>query len=584
MENDNESTVQNVFEGNNPNISPSVEIHQAIVAQPIVVLNDIHSIELAAEIIVGENPNEIDDVISVASETSDNSAAASRVSSISRDTSPVPDEHDENYKTEETESNPKKRSRSESEYEEDGQICPICLDNWTNSGTHRICSLKCGHLFGHSCITRWLQSQSKKSCPTCKKKVLKTDIRYIYAKKLIAVDTSELDELKEKLDNVIEERNKIQLELSKYICREHAFNQEINSLKTQLATFKNNSMLVSTSTATSMKLTPHNTVKLYMEKSLDLCQFGGCRVFDTNPCLDIIMSTVKSPNNLFAGYGLKKISISQYKPLAFLPLHSGQIRDVSFQNVKILTVSIDKSFKITDSVSNSNICSLSQTMPLWSCCWDSSNNYNFYVGTQMGSVIKYDFRNLGQPLCVLEVPGDMSSVVSVAHIPNESQGLPRDGVISCKLNSLWFFENTPSGYIRHPIAIDGPFYSMKFDPLCRQIFVSSRPSQRNSNSRHTLANLQMVGDEVFTNLLYSFESYGMQKMLSRSCFIKNEDKYVAAYEESSKTINLWSINNGFKVSSVPVYDSILDINAVTTSINKFMIGLTEKKMLFFKFA
>lgn len=32
--------------------------------------------------------------------------------------------------------------------DEDGNICPVCLEAWTNCGDHRICSLKCGHLFG----------------------------------------------------------------------------------------------------------------------------------------------------------------------------------------------------------------------------------------------------------------------------------------------------------------------------------------------------------------------------------------------------------------------------------------------------
>lgn len=26
--------------------------------------------------------------------------------------------------------------------------CPICFENWANSGSHRIVSMKCGHLFG----------------------------------------------------------------------------------------------------------------------------------------------------------------------------------------------------------------------------------------------------------------------------------------------------------------------------------------------------------------------------------------------------------------------------------------------------
>ncbi len=30
----------------------------------------------------------------------------------------------------------------------DEECCPICLEPWTSTGNHRICSLKCGHLFG----------------------------------------------------------------------------------------------------------------------------------------------------------------------------------------------------------------------------------------------------------------------------------------------------------------------------------------------------------------------------------------------------------------------------------------------------
>lgn len=61
--------------------------------------------------------------------------------------------------------------------DDDGSLCPICLDNWTTTGEHRICSLKCGHLFGLSCLNRWINSQTKKTCPTCKKKVVRSEIR-----------------------------------------------------------------------------------------------------------------------------------------------------------------------------------------------------------------------------------------------------------------------------------------------------------------------------------------------------------------------------------------------------------------------
>lgn len=37
----------------------------------------------------------------------------------------------------------------------EGSTCPICLDLWEKSGQHRLSALRCGHLFGESCIRRW---------------------------------------------------------------------------------------------------------------------------------------------------------------------------------------------------------------------------------------------------------------------------------------------------------------------------------------------------------------------------------------------------------------------------------------------
>ncbi len=38
--------------------------------------------------------------------------------------------------------------------------CSICLGEWTSGGEHRLVSLKCGHLFGESCIAKWLQAKA----------------------------------------------------------------------------------------------------------------------------------------------------------------------------------------------------------------------------------------------------------------------------------------------------------------------------------------------------------------------------------------------------------------------------------------
>ncbi|KAH8352297.1 hypothetical protein KR084_003344 [Drosophila pseudotakahashii] len=50
---------------------------------------------------------------------------------------------------------------------EDGNLCCICLMPWNPVGDHRLVTLRCGHLFGESCVTKYSSDSSE--CPTCHK-------------------------------------------------------------------------------------------------------------------------------------------------------------------------------------------------------------------------------------------------------------------------------------------------------------------------------------------------------------------------------------------------------------------------------
>lgn len=58
--------------------------------------------------------------------------------------------------------------------------CLICFEDYTADGLHRTVSLKCGHLFGKSCIERWIITDKNKKCPTCNAVSKATDIRTIF--------------------------------------------------------------------------------------------------------------------------------------------------------------------------------------------------------------------------------------------------------------------------------------------------------------------------------------------------------------------------------------------------------------------
>ncbi|KAG2549126.1 E3 ubiquitin-protein ligase RFWD3-like isoform X1 [Panicum virgatum] len=47
--------------------------------------------------------------------------------------------------------------------------CCVCMEPWTCSGAHRICCIPCGHVYGRSCLERWLRRCGSRSakCPQC---------------------------------------------------------------------------------------------------------------------------------------------------------------------------------------------------------------------------------------------------------------------------------------------------------------------------------------------------------------------------------------------------------------------------------
>ncbi|KAH8965184.1 hypothetical protein BDL97_04G105400 [Sphagnum fallax] len=56
-----------------------------------------------------------------------------------------------------------------------------------------ICSLACGHLFGKSCIKRWLRQVSKKQgkCPQCNCRARVKDLRMVYVPRIVISELME---------------------------------------------------------------------------------------------------------------------------------------------------------------------------------------------------------------------------------------------------------------------------------------------------------------------------------------------------------------------------------------------------------
>ncbi|XP_071122540.1 E3 ubiquitin-protein ligase rfwd3.S-like [Mytilus edulis] len=115
------------------------------------------------------------------------------------------------------------------EPENEGNCCPICFEEWTSSGNHRLASLKCGHLFGQhgqSCIDKWLKGQGGK-CPQCNSKAKRQDIR--------VVDTTERDRALQDLEKEKEGRRRSEMEAAQIRMQYQMTVGDNNKLGTEIA-------------------------------------------------------------------------------------------------------------------------------------------------------------------------------------------------------------------------------------------------------------------------------------------------------------------------------------------------------------
>ncbi|KAJ9585898.1 hypothetical protein L9F63_020461, partial [Diploptera punctata] len=474
---------------------------------------------------------------------------------------------------------------------DDGRTCPICMDIWSNTGVHRLSSLRCGHLFGHSCITRWLQvgcSTGQRRCPQCNKKASVKDIRLHYARKLQVLDTAERDRMREELQSVQREKNRLELELARANLNQQLHLQQIAELKLKLVQLEkqiSNGHCKRVEGSLTQKSSQRQEIKhLSVLQSVEICKDGGCRVMAYNAWLKLIVVSRQSSNHLFSGFGIKKIDATEFRQTQFVFLHPKPIRDMSFhpqRNDMLLSVSLDRCAKLLNVSNNAVVQSYTTDNPLWSCCWDADNSNMFFIGTCNGAILHYDIRSNSEPLNKLthDDPSPVSSLVAVPPCPGRT--MSRGGILASRLNSCWAYKLRDAKYVGTQIPFDGPFVSMCYDKHTEHILISTRPNTRYPHARHILCHLPQItaGEEpsLVCNPIHTFQGSTSQNLLSRPCLMPVQgDTLVAAHQESLKSIALWSVSSGRQVINSPASRPVIDLCPIQINHNQYLAALTEK--------
>ncbi|XP_051975746.1 E3 ubiquitin-protein ligase RFWD3 isoform X1 [Xyrauchen texanus] len=487
----------------------------------------------------------------------------------------------------------------------EGETCSICFEPWTTAGDHRLAALRCGHLFGHICIKRWLISGGKK-CPQCNKPAKRDHIVLLYARKLQALDNSEVEQLKRSLEKEQGLRRKYELEAAQCRLQVQIMTDESIKLRREAEEFRKWKVQVASSSSqgAGLSLTQRqdssNGGHYVFSKAVLISQAGGSRVLSYCEPLGCLLASQPSPHaTLVPGFGVKKISTVNLRASQYVPIHTKHIRGLAFsrqQDSLMLSAALDNTIKLTSLMTNTVVQAYNTGRPVWSCCWCHDNNNYIYAGLSNGSVLVYDTRDTST--FVQELPSLRSScpVVSLSYIPRAaSSSFPCGGLIAGTLEGGCFWEHVEgTTYTPHILPLEsGNCTDIQVEPDSRHCLVTYRPGRANPSLRSVLMELSRSPQSDCSqppvcscSPVQTFIAGSSGKLLTKNAVFKSPagkgSSLVCTGDEGTNSTMVWDAGTGALLQKLPADLPVLDICHFEVNQSSYLASLTEKMLKVYK--
>ncbi|XP_076863498.1 E3 ubiquitin-protein ligase rfwd3.S [Brachyhypopomus gauderio] len=491
--------------------------------------------------------------------------------------------------------------------EGEGESCSICFEPWTTSGEHRLASLRCGHLFGFTCIERWLKGQGAK-CPQCNKKAKRGDIVLLYARKLRALDNTEQESLKRSLEQEQSLRRRAELESAQCRLQLQVVTDECGKLRRELQelrklmsqTASTSSQAQSSALSSSQRQESSSGGHYVFSKAILVSQAGGCRVLSYCEPLSCLLASQPSPHaTLVPGFGVKKISTVNLKAGQYVPVHTKQIRGLSFsrqQDSLLLSAALDNTVKLTSLMTNNVVQVYNTGKPVWSCCWCHDNNNYVYAGLSNGSVQVYDTRDTSTYVHELTPLRSSCPVVSLSYVPRAASSLfPCGGLIAGSLEGGCFWEQVDgTTYRPHVLPLEsGGCTDIQVEPESRHCLVTYRPGRASPALRCVLMELNRspLQDSAQVPVcsctpVQTFTAGSSCKLLTKNAVFKSpaseNSMLVCAGDEASNSTMVWDAGSGALFQKLPADLPVLDICPFEMNQENYLASLTEKMLKIYK--
>ncbi|XP_019713221.1 E3 ubiquitin-protein ligase RFWD3 isoform X2 [Hippocampus comes] len=492
--------------------------------------------------------------------------------------------------------------------EGEGDTCSICFEAWTAAGEHRVAALRCGHLFGFTCIQRWLMSQrSAAKCPQCNKKAKRSDIVLLYAPKLRAMDNSAHESLKRSLEEEQSLRRKAELESAQYKLKLQAVTnkygqaqQELQEMRAQIVQAGGRSAASASSSPSSRGLPGSQLTAPYeFHDAVLVSANGGCRVLAHCQLLNCLLASQPSAHAaLLPGWGVKKVSLAHIKSSQYVPIHSAQIRALCFNRQNdglLLSASLDNTLKLTSLAANTVVQTYNAGKPVWSCCWCVDKPNYVYAGLSNGSVLLYDIRDTSAHVQEFQPLRSRAPVASLCYIPRAaSSSFPCGGLIAGTLEGGYFWEQLDeSTYKPHILPLEaGSCTDIQVETESRHCLVTYRAGRLHPTVRCVLMALTRTPQRddgeppgCSCSPVHTFSAGSSCKLLTKNAVFSGPHgggALVCAGDEATQSAMVWEASSGALLQRLPADLPVLDISPFAVDGKHFLATLTEKMLKLYK--
>ncbi|KAL6847591.1 hypothetical protein ACP4OV_022617 [Aristida adscensionis] len=268
----------------------------------------------------------------------------------------------------------------------EGPNCPVCMEPWASQGAHRISCIPCGHVYGRSCLERWLAQRGNRiaTCPQCGKRFKHKDIINLYAPE-VAVTNNELEKevlsLRQKtasLEEQVKHHGKLLDKITKELIGAEQGIVDTRSSKRQ-------KMAEHLDGAAHLEPSPLVTAGFTLQNELFL---DGARVISIDASNQIILASGRAAD-LGGEHVLTKISMlstHETRKRIRLPPNTKAVRDMCIvPGGSAIFTSLGKRLSLFSA-------------PGWSCSVDASSSHHMYAGLQNGMLLVFDIRQTARPL------------------------------------------------------------------------------------------------------------------------------------------------------------------------------------------